>query len=76
MLLRTQTLPRLMFNITAVVLALVLLQSALNAAVTTVQTLLTLNVEIGTVADEAEVQVLSLVAQRSHRRRKPHVAGI
>jgi hypothetical protein len=51
MLPRTQTLPRLMFNITAVVLALVLLQSALNAAVTTVQTLLTLNVEIGTVAE-------------------------
>jgi hypothetical protein len=51
MLPRTQTLPRLMFNITAVVLALVLLQSALNAAATTVQTLLTLNVEIGTVAE-------------------------
>ncbi len=50
MLPRTQTLPRLMFNITAVVLALVLLQSALNAAATTVQTLLTLSVEIGTVA--------------------------
>ena len=50
MLLHAQTLPRLMLIVAAVVLALVLLLPALNAAATTVQTLLTLNVEVETVA--------------------------
>jgi hypothetical protein len=46
MLLHAQTLPRLMLIVAAVVLALALLLSALNAAATTAQTLLTLNVEV------------------------------
>ena len=50
MLLHAQTLPRLMLIVAAVVLALVLLLSALNAAATIVQTLMTLNVEAEIVA--------------------------
>jgi hypothetical protein len=50
MLLHAQTLPLLMLIVAAVVLALVLLLSALNAAATIVQTLMTLNVEAEIVA--------------------------